>query len=211
MRTKLLTFGVWLLVTGSLLFWGLKLFVPRPGLPAQAQLPARHLALGSDLHKLLGVSTVAEADEEDAPDAAADRFHLLGVVAPTGAAASQQGVALIAVGDQPARAWRTGAVVDGDLVLLSVTRRGAQLGPRGGPASTELSLPEPSPNAGGGLPTPLVQPRPGVPVPVPGQPLRPMGAGPLGMVPQPGLAKPVPQVQAQGKAAAASAEEDDEE
>jgi general secretion pathway protein C len=207
MRTKLLTFGVWLLVTGSLLFWGLKLFVPRPGVPAQAQLPAQHVALGADLHKLLGVSAVAAADDEEAPDDEADRFHLLGVVAPTGVAAARQGVALIAVGDQPARAWRTGAVVDGELVLLSVTRRGAQLGPRGGPPSTELSLPEPSPQAGGGMPLGAIQPRPGVPVPVPGQPLRPMGVGPLGMAqPQAGLVKPMPQ----GKAAAAADDEDEE-
>jgi general secretion pathway protein C len=149
MSTRLLTLGVWMLVAASALFWGLKVAVPRAALPSQAQLPARHLALGGELRHLLGTSEVVAGDDEEDTDTGDDRFHLLGVVAPRGAGTSPQGVALIAVGDQPARPWRTGAVVDGDTVLLSVDRRSVQLGPRGGPATTELTLPEPTPNVAG--------------------------------------------------------------
>ena len=56
----------------------------------------------------------------------------------------------MAVGDQPARAWRTGSAVDGDTVLLSVSQRGVQLGPRGGPATTTLTLPDPDRAGAGG-------------------------------------------------------------
>lgn len=145
MRTRLLTFGVWALVSGSLLFWGMKLFISPAALPAQARLPARHVALGGDWPHLLGSSaTTATEEDEAAPDEGDGRFQLLGVVAPQNAAGSRQGVALISVGGQPARAWRTGSVIEGETVLLSVSRRSVQLGPRGGPASTELSLPDPT-------------------------------------------------------------------
>ena len=188
MRTRLLTFGVWALVSGSLLFWGMKLFISPAALPAQARLPARHVALGGDWPHLLGSSATAATDEDEAaPDEGDGHFQLLGVVAPQNAAGSRQGVALISVGGQPARAWRTGSVIEGETVLLSVSRRSVQLGPRGGPASTELSLPEPSAAAAaGGLPA-----RVGVPVQavLPPGVQRPMGllGGGAGVArPQPG-------------------------
>lgn len=151
MQTRLLTFGVWALVAASALFWGLRLFVTPTALPAQARLPAQRVAMAGDLHRVLGMT--AKADEP-AASPGADRFHLLGVVWPRGAEVSPQGVALIAVGDQPARAWRTGSAVEGDTVLLSVSQRGVQLGPRGGPATTTLTLPDPN-RASAGTPIPL--------------------------------------------------------
>lgn len=145
MASRLLTFAVWALVLGSAVFWGMKVFAPRTGVPAQAQLPARSLALGGELKRLLGATAVAAADDDEADLAdESGRFQLLGVVAPRGAGASPHGVALIAVGDQPAKAWRTGSVIEGDTVLLAVNQRSVQLGPRGGPATTELTLPEPA-------------------------------------------------------------------
>ena len=128
MQTRLLSFAVWALVAASALFWGLRLFVTPTALPAQARLPAQRVAMGGDLQRVLGMT--AKADEP-AASPGAERFHLLGVVWPRGAEVSPQGVALMAVGDQPARAWRTGSAVDGDTVLLSVSQRGVQLGPRG--------------------------------------------------------------------------------
>ena len=219
MRTRLFTFGIWALVAGSLLFWGLRLFVPRTVLPAQAQLPARHVAMGGDLHRLLGSSAApADAGNEEAADDGADRYQLLGVVAPRGAGHSPQGVALISVGGEPARAWRTGATVEDDVVLLSVSRRGAQLGPRGGPATTELTLPDPSPSRGAapGLPG-LPQFRPGMPAngqiggiqqPGAGQ-IRPMGQ-PQGMVP-PGMQPGQAGVRPNGQAAQNADDEDEDE
>ena len=147
MQTRLLSFAVWALVAASALFWGLRLFVTPTALPAQARLPAQRVAMGGDLQRVLGMT--AKADEP-AASPGAERFHLLGVVWPRGAEVSPQGVALIAVGDQPARAWRTGSAVDGETVLLSVSQRGVQLGPRGGPATTTLSLPDPDRAGTGG-------------------------------------------------------------
>jgi general secretion pathway protein C len=146
MASRLLTLAVWAVVLASAVFWGLKVFASRTGVPAQAQMPARTLAMGGELRKLLGTSEKPQDDDGEIADAS-DRFHLLGVVAPRGAGHSPQGVALIAVGDEPAKALRTGSVIDGDTVLLAVNQRSVQLGPRGGPATTELNLPEPTPIA----------------------------------------------------------------
>lgn len=144
MASRLLTLTLWALVLGSVVFWGMKVFAPRTGVPPTAQTPARTLAMGGELRRLLGSSEVATDDEEDTLADASDRFHLLGVVAPRGAGRSTQGVALIAIGDEPPKAWRTGSALDGDTVLLAVGPRSVQLGPRGGPPTTELTLPDPS-------------------------------------------------------------------
>lgn len=201
MRTRLLSFGVWALVAAASMFWGLKLGVTGPGLPSQAQTPARGLALGGDRRRLLGESAAAAADDDEAP-AGSERLRLLGVVAPRGAETSPQGVAVIAVGDQPARAWRTGSVVDGDLVLLSVARRSVQLGPRGGPATTELTLPEPGRSTGPVAPPVVRPPVLGVPPIAPGTP--------AGAAPRP-MGVPVPGGLVTAKPAAPAASEDEDE
>jgi hypothetical protein len=144
MASRLLTFSVWAAVFACAVFWGMKVFAPRTAVPAQAQMPSRPLALGGELKRLLGASNVPAADDDEPAGDSGGRFQLLGVVAPRGAGASPQGVALIVVGDQPAKAWRTGSVVEGDTVLLAVNQRSVKLGPRGGPATTELTLPEPT-------------------------------------------------------------------
>jgi general secretion pathway protein C len=92
-------------------------------------------------------------------------------------------VALISVGDEPPKAWRTGASLDEDTVLLAVGPRSVQLGPRGGPPTTELTLPDPAVAAtgpvGAGAPraTPGLINRPA--------PMMPQGAQPP--QPQPGV------------------------
>lgn len=178
----------------SALFWGVKLFAQAPALPDQVQLPTRPVLQVGDLARLLGASAADDDDAEPAP-AGSERFALLGVVAPRGAAQSSQGVALIAIDGQPAKAFKTGAVVVDDLTLLAVEKRLVRLGPKGGPSSMELSLPDPEHMAAatagaagvnmavgrpmgmqGGFPgQPGAQgvPRPGLPVQpgqVPGQP-----------------------------------------
>jgi len=144
MASRLLTLAVWAVVLASAVFWGMKVFASRTAVPAQAQMPTRALAMGGELRRLLGTSE-KPADEDTEVAEADARFQLLGVVAPRGAGHSPQGVALIAVSDEPPKAYRTGSVVEGDTVLLAVNQRSVQLGPRGGPATTELSLPEPTP------------------------------------------------------------------
>lgn len=177
MASRLLTLAVWALVLASAVFWALKVFASGTGLPPGTQLPAPAFAKNGELRKLLGTSEKI-VDGGD-PEPTSDRFHLIGVVAPRGADHSPQGVALIAVGDEPPKAWRTGTVVDGDTVLLAVGQRSVQLGPRGGPPTTELSLPEPTPISApphqgqvGGRPVPMI------PAGVPGQMPLPHQAAP---------------------------------
>jgi general secretion pathway protein C len=203
MATRLLTLTLWALVLASAVFWGLKVFAPRTGVPATAQTPARTLALGGELRRLLGGSEVEQTDGEPLDDVS-DRFHLLGVVAPRGASHSSQGVALIAIGSEPPKAWRTGAALDDETVLLAVGPRSVQLGPRGGPATTELTLPDPA-AASTGAPR-AVGPAPGSfnrPVP-----MMPQGAQPPG---QPNVHQAGPAAQPVQRPAQPDQEDEEEE
>ena len=194
MTARWTAFGLWAVVAASLVYWALKLFVPGTPAPAHATLASTAATPRGDLTRVFGRDPVPEADDEPVPTA---RFHLLGVVAPRGAAGAREGVALIAVDDKPARAYRVGAVVDGDNVLQSVRARGASLGPRGGEAVLALEIPLPVPAATGTLPGAAVAApvgRAGAPPgPPPGQALLPRsrlapGFNPLqiGALPLPG-------------------------
>lgn len=78
------------------------------------------------------------AQSPAAPVITGTQYSLSGVVA----ANAPDGAALIAVNGQPPRPYRVGALLEGGLVLQSVTRRGARLGASvDGPATIELSLP----------------------------------------------------------------------
>ncbi len=153
-----MTVGVWALVAAAAVAWSLRVFVQPQPVPAGAQLADATPVLQADLTRLLGADPAPAATAE--PDAAAppppSRFALLGVVAPRHAAgqgrSTREGVALIAIDDQPPRAYRVGARVDGDTVLQAVSARGAELGPRGGPVQVALQLPPLPPPATGTLP-----------------------------------------------------------
>jgi general secretion pathway protein C len=183
MLLRVWTSVVWALVAASAAFWGLKLFVKSPGAPAGTQVTASTPPTQADLTRLLGVDApvvVAEA----VPDR---RYQLLGVVAPRPAAAAREGLALIAVDGKPPRAYRVGALVDGDTVLKSVSARQATLGPRDGGSSVALDLPAPSPAATGTLPAAPGAPVVSVPAPPRFFPGRPM---PQGRSPQPAAVAP---------------------
>ena len=194
MMTRVWAFGLWAAVAASVGFWGLKLFVPASAVPPHAVVAATDSSPRGDLSRLFGAS-VAPAAEEPEPEAPeSDRFELVGVVAPRDGGASRQGVALIAVDGKPARAYRVGAVVDGDTVLQSVERRGASLGPSGGAAQIKLDIPPPAP-AATGVPQPAtgavpVPPRAVAPPPAftPQQPVRPLP--PRALMRQPGASEP---------------------
>ena len=159
---------MWALAAASALFWGLKLFVKPPAAPAQTQLAEPGAGLRGDLTRLLGVDPpppVVAAAAEPAPDA---RFALLGVVSPRAVQAAREGVALIAIDGKPARAYRVGAVVDGQNVLKSVSARGATLGPRDGVSLIALNLAAVAPASTGMLPTPAIDGAAPRPPPVPG-------------------------------------------
>jgi general secretion pathway protein C len=149
MTARWAAFGLWGAVAATLVYWALKLFVPGVPAPQHAALAATTATPRGDLTRLFGRDPVPETQAEPPPTA---RFHLLGVVAPRSAAGAREGLALIAVDDRPPRAYRVGAVVDGNTVLQSVSARGAALGPRDGPEQVSLDIPPPMPAATGSLP-----------------------------------------------------------
>lgn len=174
--TKIGALAVWLLVGLSAVYWGLKLFVRPAPVPPQAGTVATTQALRGDLTRLLGTAPEPEADEASQPAVAAARFRLVGVVAPRSPRAAAEGVALIAIDGKPARAYRVGAAVEGDLVLQTVRARGADLGARGaGAPAVALSI-QPLPPAATGVPgAPAGALPPGM--------ARPPGAGPRPVAP----------------------------
>ena len=165
MVARLAAFFVWALVAACVVYWSLKLMVRAPGAPAHSLVVTSAAPERGDLTRLLGASPVALVS---APATApqASRFRLHGVIAPKGKPAAKptgQGVALISVDGKPPRAYAVGARVDSELVLQSVSLRGASIGPAGGAASVNL---EASPLqvaatgklSGLGAPVPLVVP-----------------------------------------------------
>lgn len=149
------TFGIWALVAGSAVFWGLRIFVAAPSAPPDTQVAQPGGDLRGDLTRLFGIDAPApEPLEAAAPMQAAPdpRFTLVGVVSPRDPRAAREGVALIAIDGNPAKAYRVGMVVDGGTVLQRVSARGAQLGPRGGPSTVALELPPLPAAATGTLP-----------------------------------------------------------
>ncbi len=156
MVSRFAAFVIWAAVAASIVFWALRLWVQPAAVPAHATLVSSASAFNGDLSRLFGTDAEPAAVAAAAP--ADPRFKLIGVVAPRAAADRDEGLALIALDDKPARAYRVGAVVDGETVLLSVHARGAALGPRGQDAKVTLELPAlPPPATGvpaakGGLP-----------------------------------------------------------
>lgn len=185
-----MAFSVWLLLGGSVAYWGLQLLA-RP-LPAPASVaPADEgRAAQVDLSRLLGV--VAQEPTAVPEMAVSSRLRLLGVVAPRNARAAEagEGVALIEVDGVP-RTVRVGAVVDGELRLLRVDARSASLGrwgeavgqvleisPLAAPSTGQLQPAAPSPVILGGNPPGTVPPQPAVMPGAAGLPLAASAAGP---------------------------------
>lgn len=164
-------FLVWALVAASAVAWGLKLFARPLAAPAQTVVAAPAAAAGGDWTRLFGAAPpppVATAEAAAPPAPESSRFQLIGVVAPRPAAARSQGVALIAVDGKMPRAYRVGAVIDGDQVLQSVQPRGVAIGPRQGQATVMLELPALPPPATGVPPSVSGVVPPSVPGVMPG-------------------------------------------
>lgn len=134
---------LWLAAGLSAGYWALLAWGRSPVTPVAAVAMA---PVGSDaaaVARALGAAAPAVAADTPAPVAAASRYRLLGVVDQAG----RNGAALIAIDSQPPRPYAVGAVLEGGLVLQSVSRLGAQLGASSaGPATVELSLPSPANN-----------------------------------------------------------------
>lgn len=173
MSARWWAFGVWAVVAASAAYWGLRLMVPARAVPTAAAVAPAAAAPRGDLARLFGADAAPGADAPEVPTNS--RFQLVGVVAPRRDAAMHEGVALIAVDGKPAKAYRVGAVVEGETVLQSVRTRGATLGPRGGVAQVSLDIPPPPPAATGALPPAAGGPVSPV-VPAPSVPMLPPGA-----------------------------------
>ncbi|MFY9478511.1 MAG: hypothetical protein WAQ08_12765 [Aquabacterium sp.] len=153
MVSRILALLVWAAVAASLAYWGLR-WMARPAAvpPGTSSVALSSTPPRSDVTRLLSPPANA-AYEPSAPSQQAmlaSRLQLVGVVAPR--RQGESGVALLVVDGKPARAYKTGHAIDGDLVLQSVTQQGVQIGPSGGPAAVNLNLPLLPPAATGTLP-----------------------------------------------------------
>jgi len=156
MSSRWTGFFIWALVAASAAFWGIRIFAATRPVPAGAQAPET-VAANGPMERLFGAVVVAAAPVA-AVHPESERFQLVGVIAPPGADGAHSGYAVVAIDGQPARSWQVGATLDGNTALLSVSKRGADFGPRGGPAAFSLQLPEPSAAETGTLPPPTSQP-----------------------------------------------------
>lgn len=147
MQARVLAFLVWAAVAASAMFWLLRLTAWSPAAPAHAVAVAPAAAPRGDLTRVLGAAPVTKREAVPEPALAA-RFRLLGVAAPR-QGGDRVGLALIAIDGKPARGYKVGAALEGELTLLSVHPRGAAIGERGGAAKVNLELPALPPPATG--------------------------------------------------------------
>lgn len=154
MLARVAAFVIWASVAATGALWLLRLVASPMPVPAYTTQVSSANAFQGDLARLFGQDAPAPvAVAGGAPAAVADaRFKLIGVVAPRSTSAKDDGLAVIAFDNKPARAYTVGSTVDGDLILLSVHSRGAALGPRGQSAQVSLELPVLPPPATGTLP-----------------------------------------------------------
>lgn len=175
MISRIAAFVIWAAVAASIVFWMLRLGARPIDPPAHATLVSTASGFRGDLSRVFGPDIQPPAPAmAAAPQVQADaRFRLIGVVAPRSATANAEGLALIATDGKPAKAYRVGTSVDGDLVLLAVHSRGASLGPPGQPAQVSLELPALPPPTTGTMPGSAMvapPPRPRTPIPLPPPP-----------------------------------------
>lgn len=156
MASRLFALLIWAAVAASLAYWGLRWLAPPTGVPHNAAAVTLDGGMKGDLRRLLTGPVKADANANQADpslaSALAARLKLLGVVAPQ--PGGSQGVALLSIDGKPPRAVRVGGSVDGDMILQSLTQRGASIGPMDGPAAVSLDLPPLPPPATGALPPP---------------------------------------------------------
>ncbi len=154
-----MAFLVWLVLGLSVGYWLLQAAARPLPMPASVLPAGESRAAQADLSRLLG--TVAPEAVQEPEQVQSSRLRLLGVVAPRNARAAEagEGVALIEV-DGVARTVRVGAVVDGELRLLSVGARSASLGRLGQAPQQVLEISPPAAPATGSLmaaaPSPVV-------------------------------------------------------
>jgi general secretion pathway protein C len=157
MFVRFFAFFIWALLAAAAVFWLLSLSVSAPVAPDNTVVVGENVTLQGDLTRLLGAAPALAAPASAAPpvSAEASRFKLLGVMAPPAAQARPvrgHGWALIAVDGKLPRNYSVGGVVEGELVLQSVSLRTADIGPSNGNPLVKLELPPLPQAATGSLP-----------------------------------------------------------
>lgn len=155
MVSRILALLVWAAVAASVAYWGLRWFSRPMAVPPGTGSVSMSSTPRGDIGKLLTAPMSAEEAAEANPtaqSALAARLQLLGVLAPRNGE-SGPGVALLVLDGKPAQAFKIGHVVDGDQIVQSISQQGVQIGPQGGPATVNLSLPLLPPAATGTLPS----------------------------------------------------------
>jgi general secretion pathway protein C len=147
LATRLCAGLVWALVTASLVFWSYRLILAPAAAPASTAASSA-LPPAQDMYaRLLGESGAAERTAAE-PPAAASRFQLSGIIAPTDDDhdhdEDDEGIALIAVDGRRARAFRVGEIVDAGLRLGKVSQRSAVLLADDGTAPIVLEVKSPA-------------------------------------------------------------------
>jgi general secretion pathway protein C len=183
MKVRLLAFVIWAAVAASAVFWLLRLWTSSPTAPPYTVPVSSATPPPSDMTPVLGAPAAAKQAAAPVEPALASRFKLLGVAAPREGGDST-GLALIAVDGKPARGFKVGTVIDGDLVLQSVHPRGAALGTKGAAPAVSLELP-PVPGAQS---SPRTAPSSGLSLPGSG----PIVSMPTSIVPPPNPGAPMP-------------------
>ncbi len=158
MSSRWTGFFIWALVAASAAFWGIKVFAAPRAVPLGAQSPQGGGTANGPMERLFGAVVVPTVTTPVAPPESS-RYQLVGVIAPPNGTV-QGGFAVISIDNQPAHAWHVGATIDGNTALLSVSKRGAEFGPPGGPTSFTLQLPEPASAETGTLVPAVSQPDP---------------------------------------------------
>jgi general secretion pathway protein C len=138
---RLSTFVLAALAAASMVYWGLRwseqLATPRSGSVWSEPRPIDTARVA----QLLGASVAPASEGIAAPVSnTAANYKLEGVIAQ--GRNSGRGSALIAIDGEKARPYKVGDRLSDDLVLQSVSARGAALAPRmAAPASIQLELP----------------------------------------------------------------------
>ncbi len=155
MLSRFFALLIWAAVALSVAFWGLRWFGQSMSVPPGTASATMDNSLRGDVSKLLS-GPAQPVDDVAAPAqqaALAGRLQLLGVVAPR-QEGGRAGVALLVLDGKPARAYRLGQVVDGELVVQTISQRQVQIGAQGGPAAVSLDMPLMPAAATGSLPPP---------------------------------------------------------
>lgn len=140
LTVKLTTFLLWALAIGVVVFWWLRWLGGSQGQELAPTPVAAVQANAQAMAKALGAVASAAAPVVAAP--VSNRYVLTGVLAGHSSGA---GAAVIAVGNNPAKAFKVGDALEDGVLLQSLSTREARLGhSMDGPATAVLELPKPA-------------------------------------------------------------------